>query len=189
MSNALSFLTELKYIRREIPFGESVRSTKRSLYKIDDPFLNFWFTFIVPEKSSIEFGDGSRVLKEIRKKIPLYISAIWEELCRQSVPFILKGMDFNPASRWWGKGIDGTRMEIDVVAESADKKVLAIGEAKWTDNPDLEKEAANLLRKALILPFAKKQNIVPVLFVKKKPAASPDGVLVFGPDEVLEALA
>jgi hypothetical protein len=80
-------------------------------------------------------------------------------------------------------------MEIDVVAESADKKVLAIGEAKWTDNPDLEKEAANLLRKALILPFAKKQNIVPVLFVKKKPAASPDGVLVFGPDEVLEALA
>ena len=188
LSNALSFLTELKYIRREIPFGESVRSTKRSLYKIDDPFLNFWFTFIVPEKSSIEFGDGSRVLKEIRKKIPLYISAIWEELCRQSVPFILKGMDFNPASRWWGKGIDGTQMEIDVVAESTDKKVLAIGEAKWSDNPDLEKEAANLLRKALILPFAKKQNIVPVLFVKKKPAASPDGVLVFGPDEVLEAL-
>jgi len=189
LSNALAFLTELKYIRREIPFGESSRSTKRSLYKIDDPFLNFWFRFIVPEKSSIDFGDTSRVLKEIRKNIPLHTSTIWEELCRTSIPFIIKGKEFNPASRWWGKGRDGAQMEIDVVAESTDKSALVLGEAKWSENTVPETEVAILKKKASNLPFAGRHKIIPVLFVKKKPASLPEGVLVFGPDEVLEALA
>jgi len=188
LSGALAFLTELKYIRREIPFGESLRSTKRSLYKIDDPFLNFWFTFIVPEKSRIDLGLTAQVIKEIKKKMPIYTSAIWEELCRQSVPFLIRGKEFNPASRWWGKGIDCTPMEIDVVAESTDKKELAVGEAKWSENQDLNKEADDLKRKAANLPFIGRHKIVPVLFVKHKPSVSLSGVLVFGPDEVLNAL-
>lgn len=188
LSGALSFLTELKYVRREIPFCESLRSTRRSLYKINDPFLNFWFTFIAPEKSRIDLGLIMQVIKEIKKKMPLYISTIWEELCRQSVPFLISGREFNPASRWWGKGIDGTPIEVDVVAESADKKELAVGEAKWSESQDLKKEADDLKRKAANLPFTAKQKIVPMLFVKHKPAISLPGVLVFGPDDVLNGL-
>lgn len=188
LSGALAFLTELKYVRREIPFGESLRSTKRSLYKIDDPFLNFWFTFIVPEKSRIDLGLTAQVIKEIKKKMPLYTSAVWEEICRQSVPFLIARKEFNPASRWWGKGIDGTQMEFDVVAESTDKTELAIGEAKWSENTDLIKEADDLKRKASNLPFTGKHNILLLLFVKHKPASLPSGVLVFGPDEVLDGL-
>jgi hypothetical protein len=101
----------------------------------------------------------------------------------------MKGNDFNPASRWWGKGIDGTQTEIDVVAESTDKSALVLGEAKWSENTVPETEAAILKKKASNLPFAGKNEIIPVLFVKRKPASLPEGVLVFGPDEVLEALA
>lgn len=53
LSGVLAFLNELKYIRREIPFGKSLRSTKKSLYKINDPFLNFWFTFVAPDKVAL----------------------------------------------------------------------------------------------------------------------------------------
>jgi len=56
LSRILTFLTDLGYIRREIPFGESEKSTKKSLYKINDPFLNFYFSFIVPNRSLIGAG-------------------------------------------------------------------------------------------------------------------------------------
>ena len=39
LSRPLSRLIDLGYVRRELPFGESTRSTKRSLYRLDDPFL------------------------------------------------------------------------------------------------------------------------------------------------------
>lgn len=188
LSGVLAFLTELRYIRREIPFGESSRSTKRSLYKIDDPFLNFYFTFIVPEKSRIDLGLSSQVLKEIKKRMPQYTSMIWEELCRRSVPFIIKDNEFNPASRWWGKGIDGALLEIDVVSESTDKKSLLVGEAKWTGNIDVTRYADELLRKSANLPIVYKHKIIPVLFVKHKPAVTPPGVLIFGPEEIIEGL-
>ena len=188
LSGVLAFLTELRYIRREIPFGESSHSTKRSLYKIDDPFLNFYFTFIVPEKSRIDLGLSSQVIKEVKKRMPQYTSTIWEELCRRSVPFIIKDNEFNPASRWWGKGLDGISLEIDVVSESTDKKNLLVGEAKWTEKIDLKREADELLRKSANLPIVNKHKIIPMLFVKHKPAAAPPGILIFGPEEVIEGL-
>ena len=43
LSRPLSRLIDLGYVRRELPFGESTRSTKRSLYRLDDPFLLFWY--------------------------------------------------------------------------------------------------------------------------------------------------
>jgi len=195
LSAPLAFLSELKYIRREIPFGEPSRSGKKSLYKISDHFLNFWFTFIVPEKSRIDFGLTGEVLKEIRKKLPLYTSAIWEELCRQSIPFIFKDIQFSPASRWWGKGKNGAALEIDIIAESSDKKVLMIGEAKWSEKTDPVYEAGELMRKATQLPFKVSRELLPVLFVKHKPSLGPTlsvagspGITIFGPEEVVASL-
>jgi hypothetical protein len=188
LSRALAFLTELQYIRREIPFGESSRSTKRSLYKIHDPFLNFYFTFIVPEKSRIDLGLSSQVLKEIKKRMPQYTSTIWEELCRRAVPFIITDDEFNPASRWWGKGIDGVPLEIDVVSESTSKKSLLVGEAKWTENKDVTRVADELIRKSANLPIVYNHKVLLVLFVKHKPSVTPPGILIFGPEDILEGL-
>jgi len=188
LSGPLAFLTELRYIRREIPFGESLRSTKRSLYKINDPFLNFYFTFILPDKSRIDLGLSSQVIKDVKKRLPQYISSVWEELCRKSVPYIIKDNEFNPAARWWGKGRDGTLMEIDLISESADKKYLLIGEVKWTEIADLERVTAELKKKSANLPILQNRKIKLVLFVKRKPEVIPPGIQVFGPDDVIEAL-
>jgi len=188
LSRTLSFLLELKYIRREIPFGESVRSTKKTLYKIDDPFLNFWFTFIAPDKSRIELGLTSQAINEIRLKMPIYTSAVWEELCRHAVPFLFPDKKFNPAMRWWGRGIDGSTMEIDVIAESADKKFLLAGEVKWSSvtNPRAELDLLN--KKIENLPFINRHKVIPVLFLKQKNSPKPENLIVFGPEDVVNAL-
>lgn len=188
LSGILGFLTGLKYIRREIPFGETLKSTKKSLYKIEDPFLNFWFTFIAPEKSRIDLGLTSQVLEQIKNKLPLFVSAAWEELCRKSVPFIIRDTEFGPAARWWGKGIDDNPMEIDVLAESADKKILLVGEAKWSDRTDIKEETSNLIKKSALLPAAKNKKIMPVLFLKNKPEKHVPGVMIFGPEDVVGAI-
>jgi AAA+ ATPase superfamily predicted ATPase len=188
LSGALAFLTELKYVRREIPFGESLRSTKKTLYKIDDPFLNFWFTFVTPEKSRIALGLTSQVLKDIRRKMSIYTSSIWEELCRQAVPFLMPDKNFAAAMRWWGRGIDGSAMELDVVAESNDKKVLLAGEVKWSEKTDLAAEYEILKKKTANLLFAKGHKIIHALFVRHKPSNRPENVIVFGPEDVVKAL-
>ena len=188
LSGVLAFLTELKYIRREIPFGESLRSTKKTLYKIDDPFLNFWFTFVVPEKSRIDLGLTSQTLNRIKKNLSSYTAITWEELCRQSVPFIMHDSEFKPASRWWGKGADGTPMEIDVVAESVDKKTLLVGESKWTEKVDITGEINVLVNKTGNLPFTKGKKIVTALFLKYKPTVSTPGVMIFDPEDVVGSL-
>ena len=117
--------------------------------------------------------------------MPQYISTIWEELCRRSVPFIIKNYEFSPALRWWGKGIDGVPLEIDVVSESIGGKYLLIGEAKWTENKDVTRVAENLIKKSANLPIINSRKILHVLFVKHKPAVPPPGILIFGPEDVL----
>jgi len=188
LSGVLAFLTDLKYVWREIPFGESLHSTKKTLYRIADPFLNFWFTFVVPEKSRIDLGLTFQALKHIKKNLPPFTAIMWEELCRQSVPFIMQDREFKPAGRWWGKGIDGIPMEIDVVAESVDKKTLLVGESKWTEKSNIAGEIDNLTKKAANLSFVRGKKILPVLFLKYKPEFSPPGVIIFDPEDVVGSL-
>ena len=42
LSRPLAKLIDLGYLEKEVPFGESVKSSKRSLYRIADPFLFFY---------------------------------------------------------------------------------------------------------------------------------------------------
>ena len=67
-------------------------------------------------------------------------------------------------------------MEIDVVAESTDRKTLLVGEAKLTLSPaEAEHARAELEAKAGNLPFASRyERIVTSLFVAKDPP--PDAV-------------
>jgi len=188
ISGVLSFLTELRYIRREIPFGEAPRSGKKSLYKIDDPLLNFWFTFIAPERSRINIGLANRVLDKIYENLPLYTSAVWEELCRRALPFLDEKYRFGETMRWWGTGLDGRQMEVDIVSLSHNHKYLAVGEAKWSEKTDVNHLADQLLHKASNLPFADKYAIVPIIFLKNKPSTIPDGISIFTPNDVINAL-
>ncbi len=186
LSRMLAFLIRQGYIRREIPFGEPDRSTKKSLYKLDDPFLNFYFTFLVPNKSRLEFDLVDQVWEDIEKRYDLYISGVWEDICRKAIPFIeIDGNQFNTASRWWGAGINKKPMEIDIVAESRDKNVLIIGEVKWSDSISANKVGLSLTGKCENLPFVNNRKIIKVVFLKHKSIASDAELHIFSPEDVL----
>lgn len=204
LAGPLDKLVQLGYIMREIPFGEAKRSSKKSLYKIADPFLNFYFRFVVPNRSIIEIEQAATVLKMFAVQFPLYVSGAWEELCRRAIPLLsVAGVKFQPASRWWGSPEKGVELEIDIVAESLDGAYLLVGECKWSEkrsNPDRLKD--ELLQKVAYLPFAKGKTVVPALFLKHSVAYKDDaGAIagikrpmhsgaphIFGPKELLEAM-
>jgi len=54
LSRPLEHLLDLGYVRREVPFGQSLRSTRRTLYRIDDPFMAFWYRLVLPHRSMLE---------------------------------------------------------------------------------------------------------------------------------------
>ncbi|MCD6274186.1 MAG: ATP-binding protein [Deltaproteobacteria bacterium] len=189
LNRPIKLLIDLGYIRRETPFNTSLKSTKKSLYKISDPFMNFYFSFIVPNKSRLEFGLIEQVWNEINGKLNQYVSEQWEELCRNAVPRLkIKGKTFSPAQRWWGKGIDRKPMELDVVAESTDKSTLLIGEVKWMNNISVRKILNELKVKTENAPFIQNRKLIHVLFLKQRPVQAPNEIMIITPADIIAVL-
>ena len=189
LSRPLANLVDLGYIRRELPFGESLRSTKRTLYKINDPFLNFYFKFLQPNKSLLEFDLVDKVYSDIENTFSQYVSEIWENLVRESIPLSnIGGKSWKPAQRWWGKGINGKQLEIDLIAESVDEKTLLFGEVKWSSKVDIEGLFKNLNAKVEQLRFSSGYEVVTAVWVKSINSEQYHKKNVFTPKDVLKVL-
>ena len=170
-------LMELGFVTREIPFGSDAKSNKKTLYRISDPFLRFWYSFVLPNYSDANFLSDKAEIKALQPAFRVYLGQAWERLVRDEIqrrPLPGLDMRFRNAARWWGSGLDRKAMEIDIVAESLDGETLLVGEAKLS----LPKtEAVRVLRdleaKARQLPFASKyKRIVSRLFVAQDPPSA-----------------
>lgn len=188
LAGPLNRLIQLGYIDRELPFGEHSRNAKKSFYRISDPFLNFYFTYIVPNRSLIELDKGNIVLQRLTESFSGYTSFWWEKLCRQAVSGSeIDGITFGYASSWWGNVSKNERIEIDIVAESIDGKALLVGECKWTEKENAARLIYELEEKAQKLPFAKGKTIISCLFLKTNPV---DNITqnVFLPNDIIMML-
>lgn len=174
LSRPLRKLIDLGFLEKDVPFGMDEKNAKKSLYKIADPFMAFYYKFVVPNRSFIELGRTLPVEQALNAHFSEYVSMQWEKLCRESVSGnIVDGIVYGNARRWWGPVVNENnkpgQVEFDVMAESLDKKCLLVGECKWTNQENGRRLTDELLRKANLLPFAKKYTIMPVLFLKHPP--------------------
>jgi AAA+ ATPase superfamily predicted ATPase len=186
LSRPISNLIQLGYFKREVPFGELEKNSKKGIYKISDPFMNFYFTFLVPNLSRLELGLTGQVYSIFESRLPGYVSFEWENLCRRSVPMkAINGIEFDIAHRWWGTNLENEPMELDVVAESTDKKYLLVGECKWSNITDTASLLKKLEQKAKLFPLAKGKKVITVLYVMETSETSSN---IFLPSDVLERL-
>lgn len=170
LSVPLNRLVKLGYIEREIPFGESPRSTKKSLYKISDEFLSFYYRFIVPERSMIGLNRYNVVRNYITSNYPDFAGKEWERLCRHAVSGnTVFGITWDVASRWWGTVAKGKQIELDLVAESIDKKSLLIGECKWTKEEHAESLLDDLKARSKDFAYTKGHTVYYTLFLRHEP--------------------
>lgn len=183
LSRPLKKLIELGFLEKDVPFGVDEKNAKKSLYKIADPFMAFYYQFVVPNRSFVELDRRLPIEEALNAHFSEYVSMRWEKLCRDAVTGNqIDGVLYGKAKRWWGSVLNedkkAEQIEIDVVAESMDKKYLMVGECKWTTLEDGKSLTANLLRKAKLLSFAQGHAIVPILFLKNKPRNDVGNVLL-----------
>jgi uncharacterized protein len=188
LSRPLQRLQEMDWVTRELPFAEEPRSTKRTLYKISDPFLRFWFRYVEVNRSRLGAGLVGVVEEEVFQRLGHHAGEVWEELARASVPLLpTGGRTWGPAGRWWGPGLDRQPLEVDLVASSIDGRSVLVGEVKWAVPKDAERLLAELEAKARRLPVAIGKEIVLALWLKAPVKGEAAGQVVT-PRQVLDAL-
>lgn len=175
LSRPLANLIEMGYLKKELPFGEPEKDSKKGLYWIADPFMNFYMQFIAANRSIIELGLWDVIKKQLDVKLPHLYANVWEELVRNSIPYLrLANTDWSKAYRYWGKPDKKIEIEIDVLAESIDKKSLLIAEVKWSNNVNLYEINKSIEDKLQILGTAGSYtNIYRAIFIMDKSKFTP----------------
>ncbi|MFN0063050.1 MAG: ATP-binding protein [Myxococcaceae bacterium] len=200
LSRPLQRLVDLGIVEREIPFGDSEKGNKRSLYKIADPFFRLWFRVVSPHRSMLAQASSSGRLALWTKHRDALLAQTWEQLCRRSTPH-LRGIrtrqsrrehsiDWKPAQRYW----QGSGPEWDLVAESVDGEHLLIAEVKWrvgqTGGQVATQAVNDLLAKAAPPFVSRRQQLHRAVFVPERVKPSNLGdAHVYDSGDVLRALA
>jgi len=196
LSAPLNRLISMGYLRREVAWGDdnSHSKSKKTYYRINDPFLDFYYHFLVAYRSAINIGKGDYVMEKIDRNFSEYVSFHWEDICRQFISGNnIFGQRWEMAQRWWGNVPNYDRdenkskyrpIEIDVIAMSEDGKHILIGECKWTNKENATRVLEELKRKTSTLPIAEGKERVYVLFLKED-ATYKKGINVITPNDLL----
>lgn len=114
LSRLFQQLLDASILERVLPFGESVRSTKRILYRIRDPALRFWFRVFSPHRSRW----NTYSIEEKRRLIHEHASTVFEDYCR--------GLHPDSARYWEGD------LEFDLVrSDHGATHRMIVSEVKW----------------------------------------------------------
>ena len=188
LTRPLANLIDLGYIRRDHPFGESPRSSKKTIYRLEDPFLLFWYRIVLPNHSLLERDIVDAVYAESQNRFKAQTAEVWEEMARKSTAHLtIADIRWKPAQRWWGHGRDGKNMEIDVIAESLDHKFLLFGEVKWEEKTNIKATISKLKKSVANFPRQTGKKIIMAVWCKNN--KTKDGECrVISPDDVLSAL-
>jgi len=155
LSKYLYTLENLGIIKKIMPVTETFKSrlkAKGAKYYIKDNFFDFWFRFVFLNKSELEQGNVSTVLKNIKKEINPYLSIKFESFVEKAIPS-LKIIRPTRIGKWWHK-----ENEIDVLALDEIKKHVLFCECKWKENVDAEKEAKKLIDVSPLVEWHKKER-------------------------------
>jgi len=168
LTRPVNRLLELSLLARDLPFGSTPRDSKRSYYRLADPFLGFWYRFVETNRSRLASGQVALIAKEIGLAWPQYLGQAWEGIARAAVARLkIAGRRWLPAGRLWGPGSDGRPLELDIVSSSPDDPNLyLVGEVKSTCTPKEEEPLLRALQeKAARCPLFAGKKLVFALFV------------------------
>lgn len=142
----LETLRELGFVAQQRPLVGGVR---RSVRTISDPYLRFWFRFVLPNRVELDRAPDPDAFYRavVAPRLDELVSKpTFEEICREWLRRrIGEGVFGDPTGQvgaWWGPvpaPLPGQprrhqEAEVEVVAARG-QRVFAVGEAKWTQSP------------------------------------------------------
>lgn len=140
VSQMLETLRSMWLVTREHPVTvRNPERSKQSFYRIADPYLRFWFRFVLPSEDRLidRAGAERHLRRRVLPQLDEFVAApAFEEICQE---WLRRDVDAAAAGWWWGKTREmrGAELrdldrELDAVAVDDDGRILAIGSCKWT---------------------------------------------------------
>jgi AAA+ ATPase superfamily predicted ATPase len=182
LSRALNVLVDKRVVAADLPL--STMPSKEKRYRVADPHLRFWLTFIGPHLPEIERGRGDRVLDRIERSWTSWRGRAIGPLVRESLERMPEyGAAF--VGGYWTRTNDP---EIDVVVAdkpTAASRIHAVGSIKWLEQrPFDEHDFADLVSQRQRLPGTDRGT---TLLVVSRSGATVQGVRTVSPAELLGA--
>lgn len=154
----LSTLGRLEYVEKIAPVTEPKKS-KKTIYKIKDNFVGFWFKFIYPNRSYIEENNYKKIGEILdtyfEKHVSFAFEGIWKDFLKRQNANALLPQYFTKIGTWYGYYRDRSTserkpVEIDIVALDEKNTGILFAECKWQDlsRKDAEKLINALKQKA-----------------------------------------
>lgn len=135
LSPYLASLRAMHFVERRVPVTErNPERTRRGLYRLSDPFLRFWFRFVLPNRTALEAGDTELVWqRKIEPNLAQHVGMAFEDAARETLLVRNRRGDlpavYDRIGGWWR-----SRDEIDVMAVADDGPML-LAECKWSSRP------------------------------------------------------
>jgi uncharacterized protein len=152
VSQMLEVLRNLWLVDRELPVTvTNPERSRQSFYRITDPYMRFWFRFVLPAHGRLADADGAErhLRTRVLPQLDEFVAApAFEEICQQ---WLRRAVDAAAVGWWWGTvretrgaNLRDVRRELDAVAVDDAGRVTAIGSCKWTAGPLPYSEKARL---------------------------------------------
>ncbi|MEM2741119.1 MAG: ATP-binding protein [Nitrososphaeria archaeon] len=183
LTTYISSLELLELISREYPV---LVERKRSRYYIVDPFFEFWFKFVRPNKAALELGLEKNVWENISEEFNSHLGKVFEKISKEYIVSKIKSGDFsldaNVIGRWQYGG-----EEIDLVAYSTKENKGIVFEVKWKElsYEDAKRIITRLIEKSHSLRIGEKNYGLIVKKILGKEKLRNEGFLVFDLDDLV----
>ncbi|MDR2590456.1 MAG: ATP-binding protein [Oscillospiraceae bacterium] len=152
------------YLKNLISFGlvgkhtpVTERPGKKTIYEIEDSMFRFWYRFVPVNASIINAGTIDKIWRSIAHEIPIFMSTVFEDICRQWVTQRnvenKMPVQFTDVGRWWGYDlVTKEDTYIPIVAYAGDSFAL-FGDAIWSDTPTDESALRNLEERSRLFRY------------------------------------
>jgi AAA+ ATPase superfamily predicted ATPase len=150
-------LLGLGLVQKEHPYGE--KTTKKTIYSIEDGMFRFWYRFVPKNYAAINMGATDLVYQRIVPHLSDYMGKVFEDICKQYLwKLLMTGQSpiaFTDLGRWWGTNpLSRKQEEIDIMGEE-DKDTALFAECKWTNEKvDLD-ILETLVSRSRLFPYHK----------------------------------
>ncbi len=151
----LRVLMELGILKKEMPIEE--KSTKKTIYSIEDNFFRFWYRFVPGNRSVISAGRIRQIYERaVKQYYPDYMGLIFEKMCREYLQRYAQNLPVVPGEigQWWGTDPELKKeVQIDIVGTSLESGEYLIGSCKYcsekigVDELELLRRYASVFRK------------------------------------------
>ncbi|PXX63998.1 hypothetical protein DFR70_105180 [Nocardia tenerifensis] len=185
LSRATELLTSKGIVAAELPI--SLIPSKERRYRITDPYLRFWLTFLGPHLTEIDRMRSDLTLERIHRGWTSWRGRAIEPLVRESLARLLPAHNIPAALAIGGYWTRSNDVEIDIVGadrEPVARELAFLGSIKWLENSPFDSHDLTALQRHR---HRITDEPVPLIAVTRSGVTTPHLDAVFSPADLLAA--